>query len=422
MSVKILTQHLSVPDIHRIEVWMEHGGYEAVRETLGKVAPEEVIEQVKRSGLRGRGGAAFPTGLKWSFVPKGTGKPVYLAVNADEGEPGTCKDRLLMLRTPHQVIEGIILSAYAIGSHLAFVYIRGEYLEPYEVMERAVAEAYQHGFLGRNILGSGYDLDIVLHRGAGAYICGEETALLSSLEGDRGEPREKPPFPAVEGLYRCPTIINNVETLCNVPHILKNGPEWYASIGTEKSTGTRLFSVSGHVNRPGVYELELGTPFKVLLNDYAGGIRGGRKMKALIPGGSSMPMLPAEIAWEINTDMESIQAAGSMAGSGGVIVMDETTSIPHVVHRLTKFYAHESCGKCIPCREGMMWMVQILEKIISGRGTPADIDKLDSVAANIEGRSFCLLGDSGAWPVRSSIKHFRHEYEALVSKGARQVA
>jgi NADH-quinone oxidoreductase subunit F len=418
---KILTEHLDVPGIETLEVYVAHGGYAAARKALTEMTPAEVEAEVKTSGLRGRGGAAFPTGVKWGFIPRDTGKPIYLTVNADESEPGTCKDRVILQHLPHLLLEGILCTSYAIGCHRAFVYIRGEYLEPYEALNRAAGEARAGGYLGENLFGTGFDLDLCIHRGAGAYICGEETALLSSLAGERGEPRAKPPFPAVSGLYGCPTCINNVETVATIPCIVKNGGAWYASIGTEKSTGTRLFGVSGHVNRPGVYELELGTPFRELLEDCAGGIREGRQLKALIPGGSSMPMVPAEVAWEMNTDMESIQAHGSLGGSAGVIVMDETTSIPHVTLRLAQFYAHESCGKCTPCREGTRWMVNLLRRICSGEGTARDLDLLEQVAFNIggplmsgAGRTFCLLGDSAAWPVQGALKHFRHEFEALV--------
>lgn len=418
---KILTEHLHVAGIETLEVYEAHGGYEAARWALTEMTPAEVEAEVKTSGLRGRGGAAFPTGMKWSFIPRDTGKPIYLVVNADESEPGTCKDRLLLQRLPHLVLEGIICTSYAIGCHQAFVYIRGEYLEPYEVLCRAAEEARQRGYLGKNLWNTGFHLDLIIHRGAGAYICGEETALLSSLEGKRGEPRAKPPFPAASGLYGCPTCINNVETIATIPCIVKHGGSWYARLGTARSTGTRLFSVSGHVQKPGVYEVELGTPFRELIEDCAGGVRDGRPLKALIPGGSSTPLVPAEAAWQMNTDMESIQQHGSLGGSAGVIVLDETTSIPHVALRLARFYAHESCGKCTPCREGTGWMVKLLDKICHKAGVAQDIDLLEQVAFNIggpllsgAGRTFCLLGDSAAWPIQGALKHFRHEFEALV--------
>ncbi len=416
MPEKIVLKHADVPGIAGIDVYMQHGGYEGLRKALRELSPEQVVDLVKRSGLRGRGGAGFPTGVKWGFIPRNIW-PHYLVCNADEGEPGTCKDRDIMEKLPHELIEAIVISSYAIGANLAFIYLRGEYMAAHASLSRALAEARERGFLGKNILGSGFDLDVILHRGAGSYECGEETALLESLEGKRGMPRLKPPYPATNGLYNKPTVINNVETLANVPHIVLNGAEWFAAIGTPKSTGTRIFTVSGHVNRPGNYELPMGTPLRTLIEDYAGGVRSGHTLKAIIPGGSSTPMMTAE---QIDTplDFESLQAAGSSLGSAAVIVMDDSTCIVRATLRLAHFYAHESCGKCTPCRQGTYFLLRVLERIEHGQGRPGDIDLLLDIADNIVGKSFCPFADypGACGPVVSSIKHFRAEYERHIAE------
>ncbi len=416
METKLLTQHVGDPQQHTMERAIEHGAYQAWQKVLKEIAPADLIQIVKDSGLRGRGGAGFPTGLKWSFVPKDSLKSKYLCCNADESEPGTCKDRVLLEGDPHAVVEGMMIASYAIGCHTAFFYIRGEYDIGQVRMSKAIADAYAKGFLGKNILGSGYDLDIVVHRGGGAYICGEETALLSSLEGDKGLARLKPPFPAVEGLYRCPTIINNVETLANLPHIVVKGAQWFASLGTEKSKGTRIFSVSGHVKNPGNYELELGYSLRDLVYGLAGGILDDRPLKAIIPGGSSTPvLLPDKI--DTKLDFESVAAAGSMLGSGAVIVMHEETCIVWVAEILAHFYMHESCGKCTPCRQGTGWIYEILRRIEAGYGKMEDIDTLLDIADNIEGNTICPLGDAAVVPVISTIKLFRDEYVYHIEHG-----
>ncbi|MDO8588358.1 MAG: NADH-quinone oxidoreductase subunit NuoF [Armatimonadota bacterium] len=406
----ILFKHLDIADLEKLDVYVANGGYAALGKALKELAPAEVTGLVTRSGLRGRGGAGFSTGKKWSFIPKDVDTPKYLTCNADESEPGTFKDRELMVRNPHQLLEGIALCCYAIGAAKSFIYIRGEYAHQARVMEKAIEEAKEAGYLGRNIMGSDFSLKVVVHRGAGAYICGEETALLDSLEGKKGWPRFRPPFPAIAGLYAKPTVINNVETLCNVPHIISRGPEWFASIGTEKSTGTKVFSVSGHVNKPGNYELPMGVTARELLFEHAGGIWGGRRLKAFIPGGASVPML-TESDLDVRLDFESVMAAGSMLGSGGVIVMNEDACIVWATLNLSKFYNHESCGKCAPCREGTYFIVQILKALEDGHGLPGDVEKLRDVATNIDGRSFCALGDAAAQPVKSSIDRFHEEYE-----------
>jgi NADH-quinone oxidoreductase subunit F len=410
--VRILTSRWGEPDTVWIDRYLETGGYEGLRRALA-MSPQDVIDVVKASGLRGRGGAGFPTGVKWSFVPQDTGKPTYLVVNFDESEPGTFNNRELVERDPHQFLEGAIIAAYAVQSHTAFVYCRGEFLWPGQILERVVAEAYDRGFLGRDILGSGYDLDVVIHRGAGAYICGEETALLSSLEGYRGQPRLRPPFPAVEGLYASPTLINNVETLSNVPHILVSGPEWFRGFGTEKSPGTKLFSVSGKVERPGNYEAPMGTPARVVIEEMAGGVLDGKGLKAWTPGGSSTPFLTAEHL-DVGLDFESIQAAGSLLGTGAIMVCDETDCMVEVTRRLLQFYAHESCGKCTPCREGTWWVVRVLGRIEAGAGRPEDLPLLEDQCSNMLFRGFCALVDGAVSPMSSSLTYFRDEYEAHV--------
>ncbi|MCR4405381.1 MAG: NADH-quinone oxidoreductase subunit NuoF [Anaerolineae bacterium] len=406
---RILLRNVDVPNSEKIGTYLERGGYQALRKALQEYTPDELIEIVKASKLRGRGGAGFPAGLKWGFMPKGD-VTKYVCVNTDEGEPGTFKDRLLVERDPHQVIEGTIIASYAVGAHRAFVYIRGEFFMGVKRWIKAIADAYDHGFLGKNILGSGFDLDLSVHRGAGAYICGEETAMLNSLEGKRGEPRLKPPFPAQVGLYGQPTLVHNVETLANVPHIVLRGPEWYASIGTEQSTGPKIFCISGHVKRRGNYELPLGTPLRKIIFEHAGGMRDDRPLKAVIPGGASTPVLTPEYL-DITMDFESLAKAGSMLGTGAIIVLDESTCMVDVARRLTKFFAHESCGRCTPCRVGTQRMLEILNRIEYGQGQEGDIDLLLSLCEGIAGRTFCPMGDAAVNPTLSTIKHFRDEYE-----------
>lgn len=411
---KILLKNMERPGYAgTLPEYLAAGGYEAVRSVLGKIPPAEVIEIVKRSGLRGRGGAGFPTGLKWGFVPKDSDRPKYLLCNADESEPGTFKDRQLIERDPHQLLEGMILAAYAIGCHHSYIYVRGELVYGAGVLTRALAEAIAQGFLGKNLLGSGYDLTITLHRGAGAYICGEETALIESLEGKKGMPRIRPPFPAVRGLYQCPTVVNNVETLSNLPHILTRGPAWYASIGTEKSKGTRIFSVSGHVNRPGNHELPLSVTLRELLTEHAGGVSGGRALKAVIPGGASAPVLTPQHL-DVGMDFESLAAAGSMGGSGGVIVMAEGTCMVKVGEVVARFFHHESCGQCTQCREGTAWLHKVLARIERGGGRREDLDLLLDVCDNMTGKTICVLSDAAALPVSSYLRYFRDEFEAHV--------
>jgi NADH-quinone oxidoreductase subunit F len=407
---KVLFQHIDDPEQCRIETYRKHGGYQALARVLKEQTPDGVIDVVKKSGLRGRGGAGFPAGMKWGFVPKQSPAPKYFCCNADESEPGTCKDRVLMERDPHLVLEGLIIGSYAIGAHHAFIYVRGEFVYPARQMEAAVEEAYTVGYLGKNILGSGYDLDVIVHTGGGAYICGEETALLSSLEGERGLSRIRPPFPAIKGLYGCPTVVNNVETLANLPHIFNRGVDWFRSHGTEKSPGTKIFSLSGNVERPGNYEVDLGTPLSYVINDLGGGIEGGHRLKAIIPGGSSTPLLMPD---QIDTplDFESMAAAGSMLGSGAIIVIDERACMVWVAMKLMNFYAHESCGKCTPCREGTYWLKLLLNRIENGDGQKGDIDLILEICGNIIGRTICPLGDAAVMPTESIIKHFRPEFD-----------
>lgn len=410
MERKVLFEKVDNPDQHKVATYVAGGGYTSWEKVLKTLKPEEVTEMVKNSGLRGRGGAGFPTGVKWGFVPKDSPKPKYLVCNADESEPGTCKDRVLLENDPHRVIEGMAIAAYAIGSHHAFIYIRGEYVFPAERIRAAVEEAYEKGYVGKNVFGSGYDLEMTVHTGGGAYICGEETSLLNSLEGKRGMSRMRPPFPAIEGLYACPTVVNNVETLANLPGIIEKGAEWYAGMGTEKSKGTRIFCLSGHVKNPGNYELELGTPLRHLIYDIGGGILDDKKLKAVIPGGSSTPVLkPDQI--DVALDFEAVAEVGSMLGSGGVIVMHEDTCMVWAAKVLAYFYMHESCGKCTPCRMGTQWMFQILDRIENGQGKPGDIDQLLDTCDNIEGQTICPLGDAAAMPIRAFAKAFREEFE-----------
>ena len=415
----VLSQYFGDAGARSYDGWTQRGGYEGLRKALA-MAPEAIIEEVKASGLRGRGGAGFPTGLKWSFMPKGDGKPHYLVCNADESEPGTFKDREIMRWTPHALIEGCAIGAFAIGAEVCYIYIRGEFTEPWNVMTAAVAEAYAKGALGSNVFGSGKRIEIVLHRGAGAYICGEETALMNSIEGRRGNPRIKPPFPAVAGLFALPTTINNVETLAAVPHILVRGSGWYKALclGNPKSTGTKLISVCGHVQRPGNYEITMGTPMKELIYDMCGGMLPGRTLKAVIPGGSSVPIMTAEEAESCVTDYEGVVAAGSMLGSGGMIVMDDTADMVYQIWRLARFYAHESCAQCTQCREGTSWTTRILGRILEGQGTQEDLDLLMDLSHNMTGTTICVLSDSCATPIVSGIRKFRGEFEAYLS-GAR---
>jgi len=404
-----LTRNVGIPDSHRIEVALSRGAYQGLAKALSELKPAEVIEWVKRSGLRGRGGAGFPTGTKWSFLPK-DGRPHYLICNADESEPGTFKDRLLMEHDPHLVLEGCLIAAYAIEARVCYIYIRGEYTRCYRILERAITEAGERGYLGANILGSGFDCQIHLHRGAGAYECGEETALLESLEGKRGQPRVKPPFPANVGLFGCPTAVNNVETLANVPLIIGRGVEWFSGIGREKNTGPKLYCVSGHVKRPGVYELPMEVTLRELVFDHAGGVPEGRRLKAVIPGGSSVPVL-TEAHLDVILDFDSLLQAGSMLGSAGVIVMDDTTCMVWTAMKLMEFYQHESCGKCTPCREGTDWLLTILERVEHGEGRAEDLGLLSDIPANIAGKTLCPFGDAAVAPLTSTLAHFRHEYE-----------
>ena len=414
---RVLTRYVDDPQSASIEFYLSHGGYEGARKALGQHQPEQIIDLVKSSNLRGRGGAGFPCGLKWSFVPKSTKKPRYLVVNADESEPGTFKDRILLERDPHQILEGILIAAYAIQASTVYCYIRGEFVKGYRVMEKAIEEAYSQGFLGENVLGTKFRCDLTMHRGAGAYICGEETGLLSSLEGKRGLPKIKPPFPAVEGLFRCPTVVNNVETLCNLPHIFTRGVEWFKAIGPEKGPGPKLLCVSGHVERPGTYEVPMGIPLKDLIFDVCGGIWKGRKLKAVIPGGSSAKVLTAAEC-EVPMDFDSLMVKGTMLGSGGVIVMDETTDMVDALYNILRFYHHESCGQCTPCREGTGWLEKIVARIRAGHGRKEDLDLLLEICDMMVGKTICVLADAAAFPCESIVKKFRAEFEERIQKGS----
>ena len=405
---QILFKNINMKDLHTMKVYEEQGGYRSLKKAFAQ-KPEEIVEAVKASGLRGRGGAGFPAGLKWSFLAKDV-FPRYLCCNADESEPGTCKDRELMLKNPHLMIEGMILCSYACLVETGYIYLRGEFHDLNFNLEKAIEDAYAKGYLGKNILGSGFNFDLYIHLGAGAYICGEESALLNSLEGERGEPRMKPPFPAVEGLYAKPTVINNVETLCVIPYIVNEGAEKHASLGTEKSKGTKLVSVSGHVNKPGNYEVVLGTSMREIIYEMAGGISNGNKLKAFIPGGASVPMLPADQV-DVLYDYESLAAAGTMLGSGALIVIDDSVNIVEPTLRLISFYMHESSGKCTPCREGTRWLYQIVERIMQNKGQLEYIEKLEDICDNMVMKAFCPLADACVSPVVSSIKYFRSDYE-----------
>ncbi len=422
MARKLLIHNVDVPGISSLETYRAHGGYASVEKALKTMSPEEVVEEVKKSGLRGRGGAGFPTGMKWGFLARPEGIPRYLVCNADESEPGTFKDRFLMEKTPHSLIEGMITSAYALGVHTSYIYIRGEFFYVARILENAIKEAYAAGWLGKNILGTGYSLDCYVHVGAGAYICGEETALLESLEGKRGNPRIKPPFPAVAGLYGCPTVVNNVETIAAVVPIVNMGGDEYAKIGIGKSTGTKLISASGHINKPGVYEIEMGLPVEefIFSDDYCGGMRNGKKLKAVVAGGSSVPILPAQLILKTANGEPRLMTyeslgeggfqTGTMLGSGGFIVMNEDTSIVKNLFTFTRFYHHESCGQCSPCREGTGWMEKILKKFLNGTAEEKDVDLLWDVQGKIEGKTICPFGEAAAWPVAAAIRHFKEEF------------
>jgi NADH-quinone oxidoreductase subunit F len=380
-----------------------------------KKGRETIIEEMKKSGMRGRGGAGFPTGMKWSFMPKPSDKPHYLVINADESEPGTCKDRDILRNDPHLLIEGALIAAFAINAHRAYIYIRGEFANEASEMRQAIAEAYEAGLIGKNAAGTGWDFDISVHRGAGAYICGEESALLESLEGKRGMPRNKPPFPAMAGLYACPTTVNNVETIAAVPDIMRRGGEWFASFGTEKSKGTKLYCISGHVNTPCNVEEAIGIPMKTIIEKHGGGVRGGwDNLKAVIPGGSSCPILPKHLCEDVLMDYESLRAAGSSLGTGGLIVMDQSTDVVKMIARLARFYAHESCGQCTPCREGTGWMMRVMNRLVTGNAQLEEIDMLLDVSKEIEGHTICAHGDASAWPIQGLMKHFRPEVEARI--------
>ncbi len=418
MPEAYLSRNFDRPGSETIDTYLAHGGYASARKAIGTMTPDAVINLLKESGLRGRGGAGFPAGMKWSFMPK-VGKdarPCYIACNADESEPGTFKDRAIIERDPHQILEGLIIGGWAMQAKTAYIYIRGEYVHPARVLEKAIVEAYAKGVLGPKVLGLDFSFDIVLHRGAGAYICGEETGLMESLEGKKGQPRKKPPFPANYGLWGMPTTVNNVETFCHVVHIVANGVEWFRAIGTPKSTGTTLFGVSGHVVRPGVYELPLGTPAREIIYERAGGILNGRALKAFIPGGSSTKPLPASMV-DVRMDHDSLAEAGSSLGTAGLIVMDETTCMVRAAKVIARFYHHESCGQCTQCREGTAWLDRILGRIETGRATMKDLDVLLDVANGMEGVTICALSDAAAWPVQGVLKHWREEFAQHVREG-----
>ncbi len=406
----VLTNRFATKDSHTLKVYKETGGYQTI-DKLFSLKPEDVIEEVKQSGIRGRGGAGFPAGMKWGFIPKNSDKPVYLCVNADESEPGTFKDRYLLEEDPHQLIEGIIICCYAVNCHHAYIYIRGEFGLPYERIKKAVEEAYANGVLGKKVLGKDFELDVTVHRGAGAYICGEETALLESIEGKRGNPRIKPPFPAIVGLFDSPTVINNVETISALPFIIEEGACAFQKWGSQKSTGTKLFSVSGHVNKPGVYELPMGYPLKDLLEKECGGISGTGRLKAVQTGGSSVPVLTAEEAMKANLDYESLAELGTMLGSGGVIVMDDSVDMLWAMRNLARFYAHESCGQCTPCREGSGWAYKILDRLYREGGVREDLNLLNEIADNMVGRTICVLADALAMPLKSFLEKFPEDFE-----------
>ncbi|MDZ4718810.1 MAG: NADH-quinone oxidoreductase subunit NuoF [Roseiflexaceae bacterium] len=418
LSEHVVLRDLDIPNIADFDVYLQHGGYEALRVAITEKTANDIVETVKAAGLRGRGGAGFPAGVKWGFLPKGL-YPRYLLCNCDESEPGTFNNHQIIDRNPHQLIEGVAISAYAIEAHIAFIYCRGEFAAAARRLQQGVDQAYAKGFLGKNIFGTGYDLDIVIHRGAGAYICGEETALMESLEGKIGQPRLKPPFPAVAGLYGKPTIINNVETLANVPVILNKGVAWYRQFGTEKSPGTKVFSLSGHVNKPGNYELPFGTPLRELVYsaDYGGGMRGDRQPKIIIPGGASAAWLTGD-KLDVTLDYEALGAAGTMLGSGAVIILDETVSAVELAYKMDEFFKHESCGKCTPCREGTHFLVKTLHRMTHGHGRKGDIPLLTDVYNQMAGNCFCLLGESAVMPIKSALRLFPQEFDDAIAKGA----
>jgi NADH-quinone oxidoreductase subunit F len=410
LEIKVLTRRFTPAGPASLDTYLSTDGYAALRMALA-MQPGEIIEAVKASNLRGRGGAGFPTGMKWSFVPRTSPKPKYIVANGDESEPGTCKDRLLMENDPHQLIEGMMIAGLAVDAHAGYIYVRGEFRYLIEIVDRAIDEARQRGYLGKNILGSSFDFDVYTHSGAGAYECGEESALLESLEGKRGIPRIRPPFPAVVGAFQCPTVLNNVETFCAVPAILRDGGAAFAALGTPRNGGTRLFCLSGHVNRPGVYELPMGFNLLRMIEEVGGGVRGGKKLKAVIPGGSSCPVLKADEC-DLAMDFDTLAKAKSMLGSGGVVVMDEDTCMVQAALRIMRFYAHESCGWCVPCREGTLWLRKLLARFHEGQGTPTDIDLIGDLARNMLGRTFCPLGDAAAMPTIAFVEKFRDEFEA----------
>ncbi|HKQ85370.1 MAG TPA: NADH-quinone oxidoreductase subunit NuoF [Candidatus Acidoferrales bacterium] len=409
-EIVVISKRFGIPNSTKIDTYLQHDGYKALQKALTQMTPDSIIDEVKKSSLRGRGGAGFPTGMKWSFVPKDSPKPKYVLCNADESEPGTSKDRPLLELDPHQLIEGMVIAGRAINSNQGYIYIRGEYRYLLDIVDGAIAEAYARGYLGQNILGTGFNFELCTHTGAGAYECGEESALMESLEGKRGYPRIKPPFPAVVGLYGCPTVINNVESLSTIPAIINGGGEWYAGLGTPKNGGTRLYSISGHVNKPGIYELPLGFPLRKLIYEVAGGMRNGKKLKAVIPGGSSCPLLSADEI-DVAMDYDSVAKIGSMLGSGGTVVIDEDTCMVDVARRIMHFYAHESCGWCIPCREGTAWLRKVLDRFHEGYGQAEDIPLVDELSKNMLGRTFCPLGDAAALPTISIVKKWRSEFE-----------
>ncbi len=414
-ELRIIRSYAGVQDSHKIESYIQRGGYQALPKALG-MDPDDIIDLIKRAGLRGRGGAGFPTGVKWGFIQRDSKKPIYLCCNADESEPGSFKDREIIEQDPHQMLEGIIIGCYTINSHKSYIYIRGEMPYGAGVLERALEEAYENGYLGKNILNSGFDLDVVVFRGAGAYICGEETGLLESIEGKNGEPRPKPPFPAQSGLFGCPTIVNNVETLAFVPHIINRGAEWFSEIGTPKNTGTKIYGLCGQINNPGLYELPLGIPLRELIDEYGGGVPGGRKVKAVSPGGSSAPLLTAD-ELDLKMDFDTLSEVGSMLGTAGVTVIDDSTCMVRVAQNLAHFYRDESCGQCVQCREGTWWLEKMLTMIEEGRGRMEYIDTLLDACSQMRGTTICALADGCAMPVESIVKKFRHEFEEHIKLG-----
>ncbi|HEV3113218.1 MAG TPA: NADH-quinone oxidoreductase subunit NuoF [Candidatus Binataceae bacterium] len=407
---RILTRWLDIPNLGDLDVYLAHDGYTAARKAFFDMKPEEIIDEVKNSNLRGRGGAAFPTGVKWSFIPKNSPKPVYVCCNADESEPGTFANRYQLENDPHGIIEGILIACRAVGAHTCYIYLRGEFTLQMQILDAALAQARAKGYVGADVMGSGFGVEIYTHRGAGAYICGEETGLLESLEGKRGYPRNRPPFPAIAGAFGCPTVVNNVETLSNVPWIIKRGAKWFTSIGPEKSPGPKLFCLSGHVNKPGLYELPMGFPLKDLIYEVGGGILNDRKLKGVIPGGASFPVFTAEEAVKVNMDFDSVRAAGSLMGTAGVMVMNQDTCMVGALLIIAHFFHHESCGQCTPCREGTGWIEKMLIELEAGRGSMADLDRLISVASNMEGNTICVLADSLSMPVKSFVPKYKDEF------------